>query len=762
MAFKSWFSRPTPLRLALDRGTRPGGKLADELRNLGDYKFGSESDAQLICEVLTRMVPTDSTVGGESALHSLVALFQNAEGRECPAFDVLATKGIPLLVQIADETLKNPSSRDRHDVLFVLKILAMFGNKEGTDAVLRAARLPLYPDAWMWSIILREYSQGHPQRQRLFEGLRDPLPSNFLAVSLLDTANAAHLEGDGFPHPFDSPAGKRELEKWLTDPHEEHFSYAVSAAAALPFISDPERNGLIAIGFDHPSKNVQLETAWVAAKLGREAGIRWLAQSCTDVHLCKRAKQYLSELGRADAIPGEAEDASFQAKAEFAQWLAHPSELGRPPDELQIIDHRVLDWPPDREPTKMWLIRYRVKDDTGLKPDDADVGLVGSVTFCLFSYKLNQRPPEDCYAIHCYWEMSHAGLITEATVEDDSTEYDELLRQCNLDGAKQAKIILVVEPSPALKYPRKLVALARANRQGEPGWIVVDGLHSRWYAAAEMPADVPEKTVVMVHLGRFLLGFNEQADRRAFLRSGEPSQDPDQVIAAYERLLGDARRDHRQATRLLTGHSILGTAFDDYVAALAAARSRSEAACTSTAYESLLAATTQVDLQLRGKVFECFSPLGEAFDRYINALIELNRQAEVPALVAKFRPHWDHNLGYGKLGSAAFRSGHDQIAEIFLHKLRHSDKDWCRSREMELLAEIWKKQGRIEDAHCLLIDAMKALHEQSRTATGSDRRLFEDWFQTRRSAYLKLFPERGDDELQRQGIELSTLSKSGS
>jgi hypothetical protein len=760
MAFKDWFSRRTPLQLALERGTQPGADLAEQLRKLGDYSIKSEADAEAVCRVLERLLPAGSAVGGESGFHALVGLFQDVDGSECPAFGVMAEKGIGLLVQIVDDALQEPSDRDADDLLFALKILAMYGTPEGTDTVLRAAQKPLQPDAYLWSLILSAYSAGHPEHERLFKQLSDPLPTDFLAVALLDSACAALRGGADCPHPFDSTAGKERLERWLTDGDEEHFSYAVSATAAIPFLSAPERDALLALAFDHPSTDVQLEAAWAAAKLRRDAGIKWLARSCLDVNVAERAKHYLTELGRPDAIPPEAGDAGFQARAEFAQWLAHPNELGRAPDQLEIVDHRELNWPPERESRQMWLIRYCLKDSTGLKTDDVGVGLVGSVTFCLFTYKLEQRPPEDCYAIHCYWEMEGRGLIAESDVEEDSTEYDQMLRQGNVDGLGEARIVCVVELSSPLEYPQKLVALAKATRHAEAGWMVLDGGRSRWYAADELPADVPDRTVVMVHVGRVLLGFNNEPDRRKFLHSAAPPREPEQIIAAYEGLVDKARTSPKQAKKLLGRHSILGSAFADYVAALSALRSQSRAACTCTAYESLLAIAAQADPSFHGELFDSFSPLGDAFDSYVDALIESNRQAEVPALLEKFQPHWDHNLGYGKLGGAAFKSGHDQLAETFFVTLRHSLKDWCRCEEIGFLAEIWNKEGRFEEAQTLLIDALKGLHDQRRTATGSDRKLFEEWFQQRRASYLRLFPERGDDELRRHGIPSSTLDRS--
>jgi hypothetical protein len=261
MALRDWFSRRTPLQLALDRGTQPGADLADEVRKLRNYTIKSEAEAEAICDLLERLLPAGATVGGENAFHALIGLFQNVEGRECPAFALGEEKGTRLLAQIVNDALGNPKRRKADDVLFALKVLAMYGTREGTDAVLRAARMPLQPDSFMWHVILQAYSKGHPQGERLFQTLSDPLPTGFLAVAFVDSANTAAREGAEFPHPFDSAAGKQQLERWLADDDDEHFSYAVSAAAAIPFLSASRRDAPLALAFDHPSADVQLEAA---------------------------------------------------------------------------------------------------------------------------------------------------------------------------------------------------------------------------------------------------------------------------------------------------------------------------------------------------------------------------------------------------------------------------------------------------------------------------------------------------------------------
>jgi hypothetical protein len=760
MALMDWFSRQTPLQLALKRGTRPGGNLADELRRLGDYPVKSQADAEAIADALFRIARDGLSGDGESQLHALVGLFQQVEGPGCPAFSVLTESGIASLVWIVDTALRDSTRFPADDVLFALKILAMYGTREGTEAVIRAARGPLKPDAYLWSVILQVYSRGHPGCGRVLAALADPLPPGFLAVALLDCANAALIGGESCAHPFDSAAGKQQLRSWLTDPDPDHVSYAVSAAVALPFISNPERDLLLTAAFGHPAADVKMEAAWAAAKLGREAGVRCLARYCLDVSCSDKAKRYLAELGREEAIPAEAADADFAAKAEFAQWLAHPNELGHTPDELEIVDRRVLPWPPEREPKTMWLIEYRVRDTTGLKDDRVGAGVVGSVTFChFFLYGLEQRPPEDAYAIHCYWEMERRGLLAETGVEGGSTEYDPMLRQGAIDGLAGARILRVVEMAPQLNYPQRLVAVAKAAVRGEAGWAVLDGARSRWYPASEMPETNSDKPVVMVHVGRELLGFREQPDRRKYLRPPAAKRPARQVIAAYERLLDEARAGSAGARKLLGKHSPLASALEEYASALAAERERPLAGCVADAYEALQSAARGADPSLHGELFDNFSPLGEHFETYVDALIRLGRQPEVPALIEQFRPYWQHNLGYGQLGTAAFKSGHDRIAEPLLDKLRHSYPGWCRAQEMSFLAEIWHRQGRTEDSHALLLDVMRGVAEQSRTAAGSDRELFEERFQFHRASYLRLFPDRGDAALRRQGIATSTLAE---
>jgi hypothetical protein len=756
MGMKDWFSRKTALQAAIERGTKPDGDLSAELCALTSYTIASTADATALCDVLERIVTTEPTLGGESALQAVIYRFLDVKG-DGPAFPVMLERGTPSLLTFVDDTLEGNSPHDPEVALTALKVLALYCTPEGTDAVLRAAHTPLLPDATSWIYILDAYTEQHPEQERLLETLGEHLPSGILAHALLNNANATHAKGRPRRHPFDSDAGMRQLEQWLAHEDLDEPWFAISAVNSLPFLDHTERDQLVARAMDHADVRVQLEAALTAGRLEREAGVKWLSRACLDLNLAERAMQCLRELGREDAIPSMDDD--FQVRSHFAAWLAHPFELGKPPDEVEVYDHRELAWPPDGERKGLWLLQYRMKDASGLKADNVDVGMVGSITFCLFSYGLEQRPPADGYAIHCFFEMrEHHKLIVEEEFGGNLSEYNAMLAQYAGEALGPARITLVAEISPRLKYPQRLVALAEAKRNGEPGWLVLDGSRSRWYGASEMPAGNSGRTVLMLHVGRVLLGFTDEPDRRKFLRRPAAGRPAEQTVAAYERLLNRARSSLTDAEELLESGSVLATAMGDYVTALASLRSQPEAVCACEAYESLLATAASARSLPKYNLLEEFSPLARRnFDRYADALIALNRQTDVLKLIESFRRRWDDHRGYATLGAAAFRSGHDRLAEGFLSQLRDTGGNWCQNNEMSFLAEIWHREGRLEEANALLIAAMKGAAELCRKTIDREvRAMHEETFQFFRSTYLRLFAERGEEALRHHGIPTTT------
>lgn len=148
-----------------------------------------------------------------------------------------------------------------------------------------------------------------------------------------------------------------------------------------------------------------MEAAWASCYGGGEAAAKFLARLCTDPRFSLTAQDYLEELGRSHMIPIGARERDFVAMAEMCRWLAHPNEFGEPPTEVSVLDTRELQWPPTGDIRRVWLIRYSYVGRNEDGSDEVAVGMVGSVTFTLFSETTAAMCPEDIYGLHCCWEL---------------------------------------------------------------------------------------------------------------------------------------------------------------------------------------------------------------------------------------------------------------------------------------------------------------------------------------------------------------------
>ncbi len=406
-------SQASKLESALARRLARGGDLIAEIASLKDYPIRTAADAQAICLALTRLIELppetpDLPIPTRTPLDWLAGLFQQVETQE--AFEVLQEYGLPPLLLLYDER------SDRVDLLFLLKLFALYRDERGVRRVIDGVKQGLQSDGRLWSVVFRQFDVEHPYCQKLVDALRDPLPRGFIAVAFLDWCNAMCLAEKVEKHPFDSPGGFAMLKNFLADPHPVRASFAQSAAASLPFLSTTLRNDLMVLALDHNAAEVQMEGAWASAKLGSSGGITILSRLCLDPVHGKQAIQYLKELELEEAIPKEAQNGNYLAQAELTAWLAHPEEFGRPPDEIALLDTRELYWPPTRDRRQLWLFRYRyVIDDSNdpVRPDhepyEIGVGMVGSITFSLLGETNPGMSPEDLYALHCCFEMEYKG-----------------------------------------------------------------------------------------------------------------------------------------------------------------------------------------------------------------------------------------------------------------------------------------------------------------------------------------------------------------
>ncbi|MDD4891205.1 MAG: hypothetical protein PHU85_14885 [Phycisphaerae bacterium] len=383
------------------QGSLPQRKRKSMGKNVTDM-----AKAIQVCEDLRR-VPTSAPElpKGEfhSRLYELAGPFQDVEAEDVAKF--MARNGLPELLRVFDGHVDHPTI-EKSDLMFVLKVFAMYGYKLGLARLPALARRPDFAKEYLWSVIFNIQAKHEAGAAEVIESLRDPLPEGFACVAYLDLCNTVARSKSLKPHPFDTPAGRRKLEAWLSSRDTGEFSYAHSSAAALPFLAPAGRDALFSLAMDHVDPSVQMEAAWASASLGNEKSLKRLQEFCVDPNRSLEAQEYLEELGRKDLIPKETRAPDFKAKAEMCQWLEYPMEFGRPPTKIEVYDNRELYWPPTDDRRRVWLLKY-VYDYPNQK--DSGIGMVGSVTFCLFSEATVDLSPEDVYGLHCAWELENNG-----------------------------------------------------------------------------------------------------------------------------------------------------------------------------------------------------------------------------------------------------------------------------------------------------------------------------------------------------------------
>ena len=395
----------SPLADALARGLSNGTDLKEELNALSNDTLTSETDARVLSRALGELSIGLISDEDSSLFRMLLGFFQGVESRE--AYDIVRSEGVPHLLAVFDAKLDriDPEGDSAETLLFLLKIVSLYRHEGVVERVEAAARRPLKPGSYLWSVLFDTFDETHPYRISVLNRLREPLPPEFIGVSYLDLANTSAREGYLSTHPFDTSEGWERLRGMLAD--MSNPSHAASASAALSFISRPVRDQLVTLAMVHDSTGVQLEAARASAKAGSEAGLQSLVRICKDSRHSLAASHYLTELGHGGLIPSEALAPDFMAIAAMSAWLAHPMEYGRPPTALELVDSREIFWPPTNDLRRLWLVAYRY-DSGGRGPSEKiehGVGLVGSMTFSLHGEVTREMTPEDIYALHCCWEL---------------------------------------------------------------------------------------------------------------------------------------------------------------------------------------------------------------------------------------------------------------------------------------------------------------------------------------------------------------------
>jgi hypothetical protein len=306
------------------------------------------------------------------------------------------------IARIILPTLNSKSLEALEETVFHgLRMLALMAEVEGTEVVIAATQKKTIAGSFWWQSVMDIYASGHPLAGPFFGAMAESLPQQFAGIALLDAANAACREHGLKAHPFDNADGVKRLTKLLKLKDISEFSFALSAAASLPFLAPRRRTPLMTLAAKHKDAGVRMELAWAQAKLGKSIGAKTLAVAALHPHTSSRACDYLEELGLEKKIPAEALNPDFAAMAAMCDWLSHPNEFGEPPTSITLFDTRTIYWPPAGKKTRAWLFEYTYAKTKDRPKAETGVGIAGPILFAMFDEATPNLTPERIYGLYC-------------------------------------------------------------------------------------------------------------------------------------------------------------------------------------------------------------------------------------------------------------------------------------------------------------------------------------------------------------------------
>lgn len=409
----------SPLRRALATVNAGGSaRVLDGLTACG------EEDARAIADALHQTRAVRDHGPGFSKVYTLCRLIQQTKDE--PTRDALREHALPALARLFDRGGDDPA--DAWDLLNVLATIAAWGGPDLSGRIVDGSRR--FPEGASWWLVFGHLSDHPTVAREVVETLRARFPKGDIAQAYLWTATRLCRKAIVLTHPFDSDAGYPHLREWLNGPDE---NLAQAVVVAIAYFGPGERESLLAQATVHPAIRVRMEATRLRATFGDPTAVPELIAWCDRPQTCWRAEKYLQELGAHDRIPMP-RSPEFQALVEMAEWLEFPTELGRAPDELEVVDSRELFWPPTHDRRRVFALRYVVERSGPDDPDNRGQAMVGSVTFALFGEDTRHLSPVELYGLHCGWELQ-GNNDERAPAEVSVAAGLAVLRQYNSDLA---------------------------------------------------------------------------------------------------------------------------------------------------------------------------------------------------------------------------------------------------------------------------------------------------------------------------------------
>ena len=302
------------------------------------------------------------------------------------------------------------------------------------------------------------------------------------------------------------PEGKQPNE--ISAIVNDTVSLIASLCDSLALVGDENAIGKLNRASELKHRRIRTEALWALASLGQESSGQQLIELAAEPISRLRVIQYARELDLIDEVDEQYTSDESIAESQLAMWLAHPSNMGLAPKELQLMDQRFLAWPGFDDPQSCFLFRYSYE----LSQSRIDnIGISGPLCHA-FSMNLQHLANSDIYACFAGWHCTHEeimemgipqarlqrpGLVERLTARLSSEQIDEL----DFEN---------MEPQFLGLFMGAEALILNAKVNGQWGTLIVTRDTVDWFPAD--PENSPAKTELAysIYKGRKLLGaFNQ-------------------------------------------------------------------------------------------------------------------------------------------------------------------------------------------------------------------------------------------------------------
>lgn len=296
------------------------------------------------------------------------------------------------------------------------------------------------------------------------------------------------------------PAALKERARQVDD----GVSLTVALCDACALVGDKDAVGKLHQALELRHRRVRTEAAAALARLGEAEGQKSLVALAAEPVCRLRVLAYAEELGLLDRVAAEHQTLAARAEAELALWLAQPSQVGIPPEQLELVDERSQYWPGYDDPVECYLFRFTYSFANG---QYSNIGIAGPLTHA-FSADLGDLGPDDIYAAFAGWDAQHEEIVERDVAGLPGPEQAEAAR---LERRIRDNGYSGIEPLLLGSFFGDRFLVSRATRESSRGVAVADAQDVFWFASAGQARALGPIEAGCIYKGRKLLrSFNSQ------------------------------------------------------------------------------------------------------------------------------------------------------------------------------------------------------------------------------------------------------------